>query len=63
MSRIENGQQTVTKQLDRHVRFLVSARNPDRDYDLRDAILNDDMKNIGQLRIKQSGLRWVLNPA
>ncbi|MBI4406085.1 MAG: hypothetical protein HY537_18140, partial [Deltaproteobacteria bacterium] len=51
--RIEGGSQPITESYDRLVRFLVASKLPDRDYDLHDLILNNQLRDFRRLELTQ----------
>lgn len=52
--RIESEKQSFAPGFDRLVRFFVSSRLPDRDYELHDLILNKKLQNIRRIEIKRT---------
>jgi putative transcriptional regulator len=62
--RIEGGGQPVTESYDRLVRFLVASKLPDRDYDLHDLILKNQLRDFRRLELQQdrSG-EWEIRKA
>ncbi|MCX6102689.1 MAG: YgiT-type zinc finger protein [Proteobacteria bacterium] len=62
--RIEGGGQPVTESYDRLVRFLVASKVPDRNYDLHDLILKNQLRDIRRLEFEQrrSG-EWEIKKA
>lgn len=60
LSRIENNKTKVSPMFDRQVRFLVQANQEDRDYDLHDAILSDELLSLTRLRMIFEGKAWKL---
>lgn len=56
ISRLENGQQKVTKSFDRMLRFVVISKLPkkDRCYDLHDIILNDSGNKLTRIELKKT---------
>lgn len=51
VSRVETGAQKMTESFDRIVRFAVSGKMPDRDYDLHDQILNEGGKKFSRIEL------------
>lgn len=59
ISRIENSKAKVSKNFDKHVREAVYNREPNRDYDLHDMILNKPTKVRDDIRFASQKDRWV----
>lgn len=62
--RIEGGQQQLTESFDRLVRFLVANKLRDRNYDLQDLILKNELKNIGRIELTHTKMgKWKVKEA
>lgn len=51
ISRLETGENPITEQFDRMVRYFVASKLPDRDYDIHDLILNKKLEKIGRIKL------------
>jgi YgiT-type zinc finger domain-containing protein len=62
--RIEGGSQSITESYDRLVRFLVASKLPNRDYDLHNLILKNQLRDFRRLEVeqRQSGT-WSIKKA
>lgn len=62
--RIEEGNQPLTESFDRLVRFLVASKLRDRNYDLQDLILKNQLKNVRRIEVRQTKAgKWKLEEA
>jgi putative zinc finger/helix-turn-helix YgiT family protein len=59
LSRIENNRQLAGNSLDKHIREAVFNKEPDRNYDLHDAIINNPTKIQKEIRFKAKAASWV----
>lgn len=54
LNRIENKEDEIADQLDRSVRFMAALKDPDRDYDLHDMLLEKSGVEIEKSKFKRS---------
>jgi transcriptional regulator with XRE-family HTH domain len=59
LSRIENNRQNAGSALDRHIREAIFNKEPNRNYDLHDAILNKPTRITNEVRFKAKNSSWI----
>ena len=60
VSRYENDASEPSEMFDRLVRFAVHDKEPDRDYDLHDLLLNEKVILFESMRLKKTPSGWKL---
>lgn len=62
--RMEEGNQPLTESFDRLVRFLVASKLRDRNYDLQDLILKNQLRKVKRIEIQHTKTgKWKLKMA